>query len=110
MQPFAFSESIPGVLDIDPMFGIDAMLDIGAILDIGAVEVICVELSIGDISVVVISADMRDPPMSMLDPLTSTLFFIPAILIEEVSEHIEEDPLSPEDELLSPRPGPALRM
>ena len=111
MQPRALSELIPGILEIDPILGIDAIFDdigailddIGAILDMGEIEIICVELSISDISVFVMSAGMPDPLMSIL-------FFIPVMLIEEVSDDIGEDPLSPEEVVSSPSPVPALRM
>lgn len=114
VQPRAFREPIPCVLDIDSMFDIDAMLDIGVMLDIGAmldigvmldigeVEVICIESSVIDVSFVVISATMLDPPISIL-------FFIPVILIGEVSLGICEDPLPVEDGDSSPRSVSAWR-
>lgn len=61
------------------MLGIDAILD--DIGDIPDMEVIRIELSVGDISVILMSADMLDPLMSML-------FLIPIMLIEEVSKDI----------------------
>lgn len=108
VQPFAFSELMSGVFDIDPVLGIDPMPeDIGAILedigamlddidpipedigpvpddiesrlDMGEAEVICIELSVDDIAIAVMSVDM-------LDALMSILFIIPIVLIEEVSE------------------------
>lgn len=76
MQPRGVSEPIPCVLDID------AMLDIGAILDImGEVEVICIGATVVDIPFIFISADMLDPPISIL-------LFIPVMLIESVSGDI----------------------
>jgi len=84
--------------------GIGVMLDeIEDILDMDEVEVICIELSVVDIAIALMSADM-------LDPLMSILFLIPIVLVEEVSEDIGEDPLPPGDEVSSPRPVPALRM
>lgn len=86
------------------MLGIDAILDIAAILDImGELEVICIGASVVDISFIVVSADMLDPPMSIL-------LCIPVMLIEGVSEDICVDPLPAEDEESSPRPVPASRM
>jgi len=102
VQPRAFREPIPCVLDIDSMFDIDAMLDIGVMLDIGEVEVICIESSVIDVSFVVISATMLDPPISIL-------FFIPVILIGEVSLGICEDSLPVEDGDSSPRSVSAWR-
>lgn len=81
VQPRAFSEPIPCAPDIEPMLEIDAILDSGAILDMGEVEVICIELSVVDISITVISVDMPGPPISIL-------LFIPVMLFEEVSVEI----------------------
>ncbi len=67
--------------DIEPMLDIDAILDCEAILGMGEVEVICIALSIVDISIIVISVDMLDPP-------TTILLFIPVMLIEEESVEV----------------------
>jgi len=72
-------EAIPD--DIGPD-DIGVMLDdIEDILDMDEVEIICIELSVDGIAIVVMSADM-------LDPLMSILFLIPIVLIEEASEDI----------------------
>ncbi len=72
-------EAIPD--DIGPD-DIGVMLDdIEDILDMEEVEVICIELSVDEIAIVVVSADM-------LVPLMSILFLIPIVLLEEASEDI----------------------
>lgn len=72
-------EAIPD--DIGPD-DIGVMLDdIEDMLDMDEVEIICIELSVDEIAIVVVSADM-------LDPLMSILFLIPIVLIEEVSEDV----------------------
>lgn len=67
--------------DIGPMLEIDAILDCEAMFGMGEVEVICTALSIVDISIIVISVDMLDPPMTIL-------LCIPVMLIEEESVEV----------------------
>ena len=71
VHPRAFSGPVPCAPDIEPI------LHSGAILDVGELEVICIELLAVDISFVVISVDMLDPPISIL-------LFISVMLIGEI--------------------------
>ena len=66
------------MLDIDAILDIGAILNMGTILNMGEVEVICVEPSVVDIHFIIMSANVVDPPMSIL-------LSIPVMLVGEAS-------------------------